>query len=583
MLRSAAENWARRHLAWQGEPMWTLMGRSAANTCWTRARRQRSNAARRAALGWHVAQRWCAMMGWGFAVACSGQPETSTESPSEVATAADATPAADPFAVYPVPEEDGPKLAPLALEVPVYSRPSSSSERVGYLRIGARPARSVDVVSTEDCPEGWYALRPLGFVCAGDRATTDLEQPLARAIHANPDRSKPLPYRYAFVRAIAPNYLRVPSKSEQFERELRLERHLRNWKKLTSEWDKLDLGANEVILDNRGMGTSRFIPGAEPLDMSRRFGGDGSDEVPWWLESGKRLIPNISSFKAPHRAVMAGRIKRHAGVALIDSFVSGEWAQQRRFAVSVDGRLIPTDKLKAGAGSGFHGTEIREHGLPVAFVHKAGASWWSYAKGDLKRGERLRWRQTVPLTGKVKYIRGVKMVQARSGDWLRSSDLKTAKKPRELPWFASKQRRWIQVSLTSQTMVLWEGSRPVYATLVSTGRDGMGDPKTTMSTPQGTFRVYQKHVTATMDSDVAENEFELRDVPWVMYFKGGYALHGAYWHDDFGRPRSHGCINLSPIDARYTFQWSAPDVPDQWHGSWSGETFGKGTIIHVVP
>ncbi len=72
-----------------------------------------------------------------------------------------------------------------------------------------------------------------------------------------------------------------------------------------------------------------------------------------------------------------------------------------------------------------------------------------------------------------------------------------------------------------------------------------------MSTPQGTFRIVQKHITTTMDSAVADHEFELRDVPWVMYFKGGYALHAAYWHDDFGRARSHGCVNVSPIDARY--------------------------------
>ena len=63
----------------------------------------------------------------------------------------------------------------------------------------------------------------------------------------------------------------------------------------------------------------------------------------------------------------------------------------------------------------------------------------------------------------------------------------------------------------------------------------------------GTFRVYQKHITTTMDSSVADHEFELRDVPWVMYFKGSYALHAAYWHDDFGHVRSHGCVNLAPI------------------------------------
>ncbi len=55
-----------------------------------------------------------------------------------------------------------------------------------------------------------------------------------------------------------------------------------------------------------------------------------------------------------------------------------------------------------------------------------------------------------------------------------------------------------------------------------------------------------------------------------MYFKGGYALHGAYWHDDFGRSRSHGCVNLAPIDARYVFFWASPSVPEHWHAAYAG-------------
>ena len=66
-----------------------------------------------------------------------------------------------------------------------------------------------------------------------------------------------------------------------------------------------------------------------------------------------------------------------------------------------------------------------------------------------------------------------------------------------------------------------------------------------------------------------------------MYFKGGYAIHGAYWHDDFGRPRSHGCINLAPIDARYVFRWSLPDVPPHWHAGYSSDAMGEGTLIHI--
>lgn len=481
----------------------------------------------------------------------------------------------------PVPPADGPQLAPLRMAVRVYARPDNQAEKIGYLRIGAKVARSPEPVSLTGCSGGWYAIRPLGFACADEESLTTREQhPLVRAMFVEPDRSRPMPYHYAFLRAVSPNYLRVPTESEQFRYELRLERHLRNWKKLSSKWDALEVGANDVPLDERGRPQGKIPEDVQPLGMSERFGGDGSDVVPWWLREG-RQIPNISTFRAPPRAVMAGRVKRHAGVAVVGSFVAAEEAQSRRFAISTDARLIPADKLKADSGSPFHGQSLEGIGLPVAFRFRKGATFWRLQGERLRSEERLRRRQFVPLTGKVRTWGGRRMVEAKDGRWLRSKDLRVAVKPRKLPWFAHGGRRWIDISVTNQTMVLWQGDRPTYATLVSTGRDGLGDPDETWSTPLGTFRVQQKHVTTTMDSDVADSEFELRDVPWVMYFKGGYALHGAYWHDDFGRPRSHGCVNLSPIDARLAFEWSLPDVPEHWHGAYASESFGKGTIVRI--
>jgi hypothetical protein len=82
-----------------------------------------------------------------------------------------------------------------------------------------------------------------------------------------------------------------------------------------------------------------------------------------------------------------------------------------------------------------------------------------------------------------------------------------------------------------------------------------------------------------MKSDQRGEEFELDDVPFVQYFTEGYALHGVYWHDDFGRPRSHGCINLSPHDAAWLFAWTDPEVPEHWHAALSD----AGTLVHVHP
>jgi len=486
------------------------------------------------------------------------------------------------WSAFPSPPADGPKLAPVAMVVPIRAAPNGASETIGYLRAGARVARSQLPVSHKGCADGWYAVRPVGFVCVNQEVTIKLDHPIAKAIQVEPDRARPMPYKYAFVRAVAPNYLRIPTKTEQFRYEMRLDRHLRSYSKLAAKWDALDVGANDVPLNEEGAAIGAIPEHAVPMDMSERYGGNGDDRVPWWLE-GERRIPNIASFRAPPYAIIANRISRHGGTGLIGTFVTGPRFQNRRFAVTTDGRLLPADKLKADSGSPFHGFSIRDVGLPIAFAGKPETPLFSYEGGRLVRKDSASFRALLPLNGNVREVGGVRVVQTRTGLWLRSEDLKTAVKPSQLPSFARKGTRWIDVSIMSQVLVLWEGTTPVYATLVSTGRDGLADPTKTLSTPTGTFRVFQKHITTTMDSVVADQEFELRDVPWVMYFKAGYALHGAYWHDDFGRARSHGCINLSPIDARYVFNWSAPDVPEHWHGAYAQGPFGEGVLVNIHP
>lgn len=483
----------------------------------------------------------------------------------------------------PVPSKDGPKLAPLAMRVNIRATPQTSADVIGTLRVGARVSRSERPLGSEGCSGGWFAVRPVGYVCAGDDATTNLEHPIARALDVEPNLDWPMPYRYGFVRSIAPNYLRVPTKEEQMQYEMRLERHLRNWKKLGADWDVLDVGANDVPLDERGLAVGKIPELARPLGLSERFGGKGDDQVPWWLASGRK-IPNLSAFRAPTYAVIANRIKRHAGVAMIGTFVADERAQNRRFAITTDARLIPADKIKADSGSPFHGADISTLGLPVAFAFADRTYLYDFVnESGFERRDLVERRSMIPLNGNVREWAKERFVQTRDGRWLKSADLRTIAKPSTLPNFAVKAVHWIDISLLQQTLTLYEGNRPVYATLVSTGRDGLGEPGKTLSSPQGLFRVYQKHVTTTMDSDVADSEFELRDVPWVMYFQSGYALHAAYWHDDFGRARSHGCINLAPIDARYVFRWSTPEVPEHWHSVNAGAEFETGTVINIHP
>jgi hypothetical protein len=81
-------------------------------------------------------------------------------------------------------------------------------------------------------------------------------------------------------------------------------------------------------------------------------------------------------------------------------------------------------------------------------------------------------------------------------------------------------------------------------------------------------------------SDEGEYYYLVQDVPWAMYFDGAYALHATYWHDGFGQPRSRGCVNLSPRDARWLFDWTTPSLPEESRTVHSRES-RPGTWVHV--
>lgn len=112
------------------------------------------------------------------------------------------------------------------------------------------------------------------------------------------------------------------------------------------------------------------------------------------------------------------------------------------------------------------------------------------------------------------------------------------------------KQKWIEIYLSSQRLVAWEGTKPVLAVIVSTG-------KSTTRTPKGTFEIQSKHRIARMRGA----DYDLDDVPFTMYYSGSYAIHGAYWHKRFGTPVSHGCVNVAVNHARWLFNWASVGTP----------------------
>ncbi|MGE5376021.1 MAG: L,D-transpeptidase [Bacteroidota bacterium] len=125
------------------------------------------------------------------------------------------------------------------------------------------------------------------------------------------------------------------------------------------------------------------------------------------------------------------------------------------------------------------------------------------------------------------------------------------------------EEKHIEVRLADQMVLAYEAGNLVFATRASTGGKRLSGKYTT---PEGDYLTFHKRPTRHMAAgDIAASGFDLPGVPWVLYItKSGISFHGTYWHNDFGRPRSHGCINLTPQSAKWLYRWTLPTVaPDK--------------------
>lgn len=133
---------------------------------------------------------------------------------------------------------------------------------------------------------------------------------------------------------------------------------------------------------------------------------------------------------------------------------------------------------------------------------------------------------------------------------------------------------WVDVDLDQQVLTVVRGATPIYTTLISSGLKG--------PTPRGLFRITKKVAYGSMTSSPGASEaYAVEAVPYVQYIHDGIALHSAYWHDRFGFRISHGCINLSPRDARHVYSLTGPHARDGWMDVYEDEgDLGTRVRIH---
>lgn len=488
-------------------------------------------------------------------------------------------------------------------DAPQWPDGDSGARRLGYLRNGAVVAAYDPPIKNEDCKDGWYELVGGGYVC-GKVATIDLSSPRVKLAPKQADRDAGVPYRYG-VNVVdgTPLYRRVLSADDR----RKYEPHLAaaTDPEADKERDPGEAAGREKDEEPPlAAGDEEPSPPRRP-SRTRDRERDRSKDPFGNPDAGR---PRLKELKG--RGVLVRRMARGFIVALDRDFKAAGtrwWRTTFGFAAPFDRIAIQGGGTKY-AGSWFTGEAAAvdllsppgladldagdvaaDAGAPlagtVAFVTSSGAHKLELTE-DGKGGSKVGWggelprRSAVLLTGRVSTISGVTYHQTSAGFWVRLAELRMARP--SVPADVGADEKWIDVDLTRQQLVAFEGTRPVFATLVSSGRRNPHDKEHDFPTPTGTFRIREKHVTTTMDGDVAsDGPYSIEDVPWVMYFQGSFALHGAFWHDSFGNTRSHGCVNLSPEDARALFHWSDPPLPAAWHGVFAkDDKSGTRIVVH---
>lgn len=138
------------------------------------------------------------------------------------------------------------------------------------------------------------------------------------------------------------------------------------------------------------------------------------------------------------------------------------------------------------------------------------------------------------------------------------------------------EEKWIEVDLSNQTLYAHQGNRIVYTFLVSSGLPWF-------PTVTGEFHIWAKLLSQRMAGGSVQDGtyYDLPNVPFVEYFYRGYGLHGTYWHNNFGHPMSHGCVNLSTADAQTLFNWTDPPLSSDQTALFNIDpTVGTRVVVH---
>jgi hypothetical protein len=266
-------------------------------------------------------------------------------------------------------------------------------------------------------------------------------------------------------------------------------------------------------------------------------------------------------------------------------FVRGE--PRRKFRLVLE----PSDGVEAGLPRSGYVTVGFDESASPARIDDENDPLFGFLRDERKgvieevAGETFPRLASLGLTGRVRRHKGTRYLEtSEKGRWIREGDATVVQAQAPRGFELQKGEKWIDVIIFAGTLVAYEGDRAVFATLISPGANGykrIDGENAKYTTPTGTFRIEWKHLSTTMTPHPDRPGYYLSEVPFTQFFHMPFAFHAAYWHDRFGEPKSGGCVNLSPVDAKWLFHWTLPALPDGWHAVRSGDGRGPGTLVRV--
>src|SRR5690606_21722580 len=277
-----------------------------------------------------------------------------------------------------------------------------------------------------------------GFVCLGRRATLDANDPIVAAtLEHPPDFSRKLPYIYGTVRRPGPVYARLPRREELLSAEPDIEERMRTW--LTADGEIGAGYAQQVWLGR---------PGEVP-DPARAWRERTTAGLPEFLRD-HASVPNIYRKARSPDALVIEQMQPRVGHGFLRTFLH----DGRRYGLSTDLRLLPTDRLRPIQGSDFHGVEIgKDIDFPFAFVRSPGAHYWVHQSStvNLIDAGTAPYRATVKLTGKQRFVKDRLHYETEDGKWLSDLDASRLDPAKRVPGWGKAGEEWVDIKLAKQT------------------------------------------------------------------------------------------------------------------------------------